>query len=94
MLDHAKTYYDNLTNQAGKTAVAKWTVDIERAELNRKKDVTCMDIYAAKLAETVSDTPAPVPGTRDSPSTSWMELSLTIEEKQYVVCSFILLLFI
>ena len=52
MLDHAKIYYLNLTDQAGKTAVEKWTEDIEAAEEKRKYDKTEMDIYAAKLATT------------------------------------------
>ena len=34
MLDHAKTYYQNLTNQAGSAAVQKWTLDIEVAEID------------------------------------------------------------
>ena len=32
MLDHAKMYYQNLTDQAGNTVVEKWTLDIEDAE--------------------------------------------------------------
>ncbi|KAF8799827.1 hypothetical protein BYT27DRAFT_7016783, partial [Phlegmacium glaucopus] len=48
MLDHAQTYYQNLTDQAGITAVDKWTQDIEKAEAMRKYDITAMDVYAAK----------------------------------------------
>jgi hypothetical protein len=84
MLDHAKTYYKNLTNQAGSTAVQKWTADIEAAETNRKYDITAMDIYAAKLAGSEADNRQPASGTPRPQLASWMELSLAVEEKQYV----------
>jgi hypothetical protein len=32
MLEHAKAYYQNLTEQAGMAAVGKWTDDIESAD--------------------------------------------------------------
>lgn len=82
MLDHAKTYYENLTANAGETAVDKWTHDIEVAELNRKHDISAMDIYAAKLPDTNRDTRHRVSGTDGSSLSSWMELSLAVEEKQ------------
>jgi hypothetical protein len=84
MLEHAKTYYQNLTVQAGKPAIEKWTHDIEAAESNRKNDISAMDIYAAKLTENDRDTQNPAPGIRRSTLSSWMELSFAVEEKQYV----------
>jgi hypothetical protein len=84
MLDHAKTYYQNLTDQAGKPAVEKWTQDIEAAELDRKYDITSMDIYAAKLPEDPDEinNRLPASGMPKSALDSWMELSLAVEEKQ------------
>lgn len=82
MLDHAKTYYQNLTIQAGNTAVQKWTVDIEAAETDRKYDITVMDIYAAQLAGRESDNRQPDTGTPLTPLVSWMEKSLAVEERQ------------
>ena len=64
------------------TAVEKWTEDIEAAEENRKHDKTAMDIYAAKLATTPSDSQQPATGMPLSPLASWMELSLGVKEKQ------------
>ncbi|KAF8805303.1 hypothetical protein BYT27DRAFT_7224958 [Phlegmacium glaucopus] len=81
MLDHAKNYYQNLTDQAGMTAVEKWTQDIERAESMRKHDVKVMDVYAAKLDDTPALQPL-APGMPRSALASWMELSLAVEEKQ------------
>lgn len=97
MLDHSKTYYQNLTDQAGRTMVEKWTDDIVAAEAKRKYDKTAMDIYAAKLAGTSQENSYPASGSTasgipasgipvsqmpDGPLASWMELSLAVEEKQ------------
>lgn len=91
MLDHARTYYQNLTYEAGRTAIEKWTNDIERVESTRKEEiegatvnrgVVSMDIYAAKLpGDTPVDQHTP-PAIPSSPLGSWMELSLVVEEKQ------------
>lgn len=87
MLDHAKSYHQNLTNQAGITAVQKWTLDIEEAEINRKYDITVMDLYAAKLVSSDSECRQPATGNPHTQLDSWMELSLVAEEKQYVFFS-------
>jgi hypothetical protein len=83
MLQHAKPYYQNLSDEAGIPAVEKWTDDIERAESNRSQDLKVMDIYAAKLAKPSLDTRhQPGPGTPVTLLNAWMELSLGVEEKQ------------
>ena len=98
MLEHAQSYYDNLTIQAGPIAVAKWNADIEGAEASRKNyyanlasqadadtnaDLAAMDIYAAKIDKGRST--EPLPAELDSSSTAlerWMTMALAIEEKQ------------
>lgn len=82
MLEHAKAYYQNLSDQAGKTIVEKWTHDIEAAELNRKYDITAMNIYAAKSTDDMPVNRHPATGIPESPIASWMDLSLGVEEKQ------------
>ena len=82
MLDHAGTYYHNLTNEAGRTMVEKWSEEIEAAEVKRKYDKTAMDIYAAKLAEPLESSRHPASGMPTTTLASWMELSLAVEEKQ------------
>lgn len=82
MLEHSKTYYQNLTDEAGSTAVEKWTDEIEKAEENRRNDITVMNIYAAKLAEKTSNIEPPASGMPVLPLDSWMELALGVEEKQ------------
>lgn len=79
MLEHAETYYQNLTSEAGPLAVEKWQHDIQNAEALRKTDVTVMKIYAAKVVEQTSDIWHPASGISDS---HWMELTLAMEEKQ------------
>jgi hypothetical protein len=44
----------NLTDEAGKSSVAKWSDDIESAERNRQTNISRMNIYATKL-DTVSE---------------------------------------
>lgn len=82
MAEHAKSYYQNLTDEAGSIAVTKWTEDITRAEANRRKDVSVMDIYAAKLTESAGKNKEPAFGISVGPLDTWMELSLGVEEKQ------------
>ncbi|KAF8804833.1 hypothetical protein BYT27DRAFT_7225176 [Phlegmacium glaucopus] len=82
MLDHARTYYQNLTDQAGITAVGKWTQDVEQAEVMRKYDVSVMDMYATQMDDVLGDVPQLAPGMPGSPLASWMEMSLAAEEKQ------------
>ena len=84
MLEHAKGYYQKLTEEAGVTAVEMWTDDILKAENARRKDVTVMDIYVAKMP---NNHQMPVSGSSIPPSNSWIELSLGVEEKQCVKIS-------
>jgi Kyakuja-Dileera-Zisupton transposase len=88
MLDHAQTYYNNLTDEAGNIAVEKWTQDINEAEAERKNDIMAMDIYFAKTQDSATGNRSSdsgirhaEPGTRPILAT-WMELALAVEEKQ------------
>jgi hypothetical protein len=82
MLDHAETYYENLTNESGSTGVEMWMHDVEEAEVMRKYDITAMDVYAAKSNNTAMGTRQPAAGMPPSTLGSWMELALAVEEKQ------------
>ena len=84
MLEHAKTYYDNLTSEAGSMAVDKWTDKIKDAEDKRQCDIKAMDIYAAKNESAKGKNVEPDINHHGTALQLWMELSLTIEEKQYV----------
>ena len=45
MVESAKLYYKNLSNQAGLMAVVKWKANIEAAEACHHYDLAAMDIY-------------------------------------------------
>ena len=49
MVESAQLYYENLSNQAGPMAVAKWKADIEVAETQHLYDLAVMDIYCSNL---------------------------------------------
>ena len=84
MLEHAQTYHDKLSLEAGVHAVAKWRHDIEEAEERRCEDITAMDVYAAKLVATRPSASAVPSGNTAARSLDWMNLSLAVEEKQLV----------
>ena len=44
MLDHAKSYYQNVTEQAGLIAVEKLECNMQEAKTLQKYDITKMDI--------------------------------------------------
>lgn len=77
----AQEYYDNLTHQAGPTAVDLWEMDIRQAESARCNNRSAMDIYATNL-----DRPKTHVGSQLDPSGSalerWMAFALTVEDKQ------------
>lgn len=81
MRTHAQEYYDNLTSQAGPSAVAMWRAEVEEAERCRKEDRSAMDIYAAKKEK--------YPAPQDHPENNssevlerWMDLAFIVENKQ------------
>ena len=82
MLEHVRTYYQNLTDETRMTAVYKWTDDIKRVESNCRQDIKVMDVYAAKLAKDLADNRQPASETPRTPLSSWMELSPAVEGKQ------------
>ena len=79
MSEHAQQYYNNLTLEAGSTAVEKWKSDIEEAKSERQFDIKAMDIYSANLVSDKLKTHELAAGSNISALNHWMEL---IEEKQ------------
>ena len=82
MLDHAKSYYWKLTEQAGLIAVEKWEHNIQEAETMHKYDITKMDIYAVRFDLPMLEYCNMASRSARSPLASWMELVLVVEEKQ------------
>jgi hypothetical protein len=77
----AQEYYDNLTHQAGPTAVDRWEMDIRKAESTRCNNRSAMDIYSTNL-----ERPKTPIASQLNPSSSaldrWMAFALTVEDKQ------------
>lgn len=82
MVEHAEIYFQNLSTEAGSTAVEKWKKDIEDTEIKRRTDVKAMDIYAAKLDVDKESSTVPAASHTNTVLDHWMELSLAVEEKQ------------
>jgi hypothetical protein len=59
---------------------------VEEAEKMRSEDITAMDVYAAKLSPSamLGRSPAVGPVGPSGPK-DWMELALTVEERQSVI---------
>lgn len=82
--ESARLYYGNLTTQAGTTAVAKWTHDIESAEKGRSLNLALMDIYSAKSDQLPSAIPQTSDRAAGSAKDRWIHMALSVEYKQYV----------
>ena len=80
---HAQEYYDNLSSQSGITAISKWKADIEEAERGRRDNLPGMDIYAAKQ-EKPPDRLVHDPNPAGEALERWMDLALSVEDKQLV----------
>ena len=82
MVESAKLYYENLSNQAGPMAVAKWKADIEAAEAQRHYDLAAMDIYQSNLDNYNLADNSPAETIHALALDRWMSLALAIEDKQ------------
>ena len=81
MIEHAEEYYNNLTNQAGPVATAKWKIDIEATEACQSYNLLAMDIYAENLNWPIVWELAPH-DQADAALERWMAFALTVEDKQ------------
>lgn len=81
----AETYFDEVSRASGQHAVAMWTTEIVKAERERLKDPTVMDIYCARISGFNGNLSKPEPVTGDPTVKEWLEFAITVEEKQSVV---------
>jgi hypothetical protein len=82
MSQFAQEYYDNLTNQAGPTAVHLWEAKVKEAEARRNEDRPAMDVYASTLERTVVQIPPQLEAT-GSALDKWLAFALSVENQQY-----------
>jgi hypothetical protein len=84
MVQTTLEYYTKFTSTVSAGALKKWTKEIELAESKRLKDPSAMDIMRAHQAEMTAD-PGPLGPNQNRSSemaTQWLNLALSIEERQ------------
>ena len=87
MVQTTSEYYTKFTSTLSATAVKKWTKDIETAESKQLKDPQAMDIMRAHQPES-SGNPGHSgadPNRSSEVGNQWLQLALSIEERQYVL---------
>jgi hypothetical protein len=79
-------YYNKFTSTISAGALKKWTKEIELAESKRLKDPSAMDIMRAHQTELSAESGPSIPDRNRSSEigTQWLNLALSIEERQYV----------
>jgi len=87
MIQTTSEYYAKFTSTISAGAIKKWTKEIEAAESKRLKDPQAMDIMRSHQPESGSN-----PGHLGADSNrssemgnQWLQLALSIEERQYVM---------
>jgi hypothetical protein len=83
MVQEATDYYNKMTSIVPHTLLNIWTKAITFAESRRMSDLSAMDILGAQVVVT---NPDPLPVLNDSTASAhqWLNLALSIEERQYV----------
>src|SRR5882757_1549920 len=87
MVHTTSEYYSKFTLTVSAGALKKWTKEIELAESKRLKDPRAVDIMHAHQTELTAE-PAPSGPSQNRSSamaTQWLNLALSIEERQYVL---------
>jgi len=89
MVHTTSEYYTQFTSTISAGALKKWTKEIELAESKRLKDPRAMDIMRAHQTELNGDSGPSLPNRNRSSEmgTQWLNLALSIEERQYVSVS-------
>ena len=87
MVHTTSEYYIKFTSTLSAAALTKWTKEIETAESKRLKNPCAMDIMRAQQTELSADPGLSVarPNRSSEVGTEWLNLALSIEERQYVL---------
>jgi hypothetical protein len=82
MVHKTSEYYAHFTSTISARSLTHWTEEITLAESQRLKDPCAMDIIGVQNAdpEPISSDPNPPIGV----GSRWLDLALSIEERQYV----------
>ena len=84
MVHKTSEYYAQFTSTISARSLTQWTEEITSAERRRLKDPCAMDIIGVQNAdpEPISSDPNRLIGV----GSRWLDLALSIEERQYVFC--------
>ena len=95
MVQTTSEYYAKFTSTISAGALKKWTQEIETAESRRLKNPKAMDIMCAHQPESSSDLGnlGAKPNWSSSPGNQWLQLALSIEERQYVLVIYGLIMY-
>jgi hypothetical protein len=87
MVHTTSEYYTKFTSTVSAGALKKWTKEIEEAESKRLEDPSAMDIMRAHQTEQATNTgpSGGEPSCSIEVGTQWLNLALSIEERQYVL---------
>jgi hypothetical protein len=87
MVHKTSEYYTLFSSTVSASAIKKWTKDMTTAESRRLKNPRAMDIigahkndFHAELAGSASE-----PNRLTATGTEWLNLALSMEERQYVL---------
>jgi len=86
MVRTTSEYYATFTSTISAGALKKWTQEIETAESKRLKNPEAMDIMRAHKPESGADqgNSGTNPNHSSEKGNQWLELALSIEERQCV----------
>lgn len=86
MVHKTLEYYTQFSSTISPGALKKWTKEITTAESQRLKNPRAMDIIGAHPHQVNADPAQSEPTTNRLPGvgTEWLNLALSIEERQYV----------
>jgi hypothetical protein len=84
MVHKTSGYYTQLSSTIPAAARKKWEDEMTSAENRRLEDPTAMDIIGAQEVNLLTAESAPQPDRRTAALHAWLNLALSIEERQYV----------
>lgn len=84
MVQETTQYYEQMLSVVPQALQLKWEAEITLAESQRLSKPSAMDIIGVRHTQAVGRSdPSPVGSTGEN--VEWLDLALSIEERQYVV---------
>ena len=84
MVHKTSDYYTKLSSTIPPASRKKWEEEMTSAENRRLEDPSAMDIIGAQDVDLPTSESAPQPNRRTAAVHAWLNLALSIEERQFV----------